>query len=612
MPGKRRTARNAGMRRSRAHVRAQIRSSQLTTPFCSGSIFTTPGGVSVIISSPAEWDYIKNGSDAGENYIIHDARLEEFLGVRELRLPPDQIQVYRFPQWHFCNKCGRMQKQGMKEPHVRLSCPEAGCSGKMIQVRFVAICGRGHLQDVDWIGWVHRDRPCGDAPQLKWIAGDQPGVKCESCGSYRPVSQLFETFSSEKRPNYLQCRGQMPWLGNRRESCGEKLTHTLRSATNVCFPVVKSSINLGGIQEERLRGIVQILKDRVKLLSFDDEQFVDLVRENLGQHLRELGLNPETIDSEELLRARRIARGEESAPWQEARPDEAFRRMEYDLLKSNDLSVPGLIIRQVQSGGVPDILSNHFDRIARVEKMIETRALLGFTRLMPEYGNPAELKRLLWGRDQVDWLPAAVVHGEGIFLEFSRTRLENWKREYRHFIDQRMARLNEALARSFLVSQDSEEKTAIFSVTLSSEFVLIHTFAHLVINELVLECGYSSASLRERLYVGQDMAGVLIYTASGDSEGTLGGLVAMAEPERLSGVLRRALRRATWCSVDPVCSELGERGGQGPEGCNLAACYACAMVPETACEHMNRWLDRGLVVGTPWNREAGFFSEFEI
>jgi len=338
----------------------------------------------------------------------------------------------------------------------------------------------------------------------------------------------------------------------------------------------------------------------------NDEQFVNEVRDLCKRDLRKLGLNPQTVDRQQLLRARRIARGQETAPWKEVRPDEVFRKMEYDLLRSDYLSVTGLVIRKVDSPG------DYFDRVTRVEKMIETRALLGFARLMPEYGNVAELKRLLWGQDRVDWLPAAVVHGEGIFLEFSQKRLKEWKQKNKHFIEQRINRLENARLQSSLVSSDDDERTAIFPVTLSPEFVLIHTFAHLVINELVLECGYSSASLRERLYVGEEMAGVLIYTASGDSEGTLGGLVAMAEPERLSGVLRRALRKATWCSVDPVCSELGERSGQGPEGCNLAACYACAMVPETSCEHMNRWLDRGLVVGTLWNREVGFFSGFEI
>ncbi len=66
---------------------------------------------------------------------------------------------------------------------------------------------------------------------------------------------------------------------------------------------------------------------------------------------------------------------------------------------------------------------------------------------------------------------------------------------------------------------------------LTPKFVALHTLAHLAIRRLVFACGYGSASLRERLYISDNpksrMAGILIYTASGDSEGSLGGLVSM-------------------------------------------------------------------------------------
>lgn len=501
-----------------------------------------------------------------------------------------------------------MRELGMSESLMRPSCPTENCPGEMVQVRFVAVCRRGHLQDVDWNGWVHRGRPCGDTVLLRWISGDQPGVRCENCGKYRSTDRLLETLSGDKEiPDYLRCRGEMPWLGNRREACRERLMYTLKRASNVCFPVVKSSINLSGIRQERLRGLVRILESKQALLSLDEDLFVNLVRETSGNDFRKVGLNPDTINPEELLYARDIARGKQPPPWKEARLDETFRSLEYDLLRSGDVSEPGLEIRQVPPAEVPNNLKEYFSHIARVEKMIETRVLIGFTRAVPEYSDLEELKRMLWGTERPDWLPATVVHGEGIFLEFSRDKLQQWKEKYSDFIEERVNKMQNNQGRS---SIDSEE-THIFGVTLSAEFILIHTFAHMIINELVFECGYSSASLRERLYVGKDMTGVLIYTASGDAEGTLGGLVAMAEPIRFGGVVRRVLSRASWCSVDPVCSELGEQGGQGPDNCNLAACYACAMVPETACEHLNRWLDRGLVVGTPWNREAGFFSRFE-
>ena len=135
-----------------------------------------------------------------------------------------------------------------------------------------------------------------------------------------------------------------------------------------------------------------------------------------------------------------------------------------------------------------------------------------------------------------------------------------------------------------------------------------------LINRLVYECGYSTASLRERLYVARPehehgpMAGVLVYTAAGDSEGTMGGLVRMGKPGRLEPVLQRALEAASWCSNDPICMELAEEGGQGPDSSNLAACHSCALLPETACTEFNHFLDRGFLVGVPGQRALGFFE----
>ena len=55
--------------------------------------------------------------------------------------------------------------------------------------------------------------------------------------------------------------------------------------------------------------------------------------------------------------------------------------------------------------------------------------------------------------------------------------------------------------------------------------------------------------------------------------------------------------------------EVGELG-QGPESCNLAACHGCALVPETSCEEFNRFLDRGLVIGTFDDSTLGYFSDW--
>lgn len=143
-------------------------------------------------------------------------------------------------------------------------------------------------------------------------------------------------------------------------------------------------------------------------------------------------------------------------------------------------------------------------------------------------------------------------------------------------------------------------------------FIMLHTFSHLIMNRLIFECGYSSAALRERLYVSDNpsapMSGVLIYTADGDSEGTMGGLVRMGKPGYIEPIIRRALESAKWCSADPVCMEMGNLHGQGPDSCNLAACHNCALVPETACEEFNRFLDRGVVIGSFEDAKVGFFN----
>ena len=142
----------------------------------------------------------------------------------------------------------------------------------------------------------------------------------------------------------------------------------------------------------------------------------------------------------------------------------------------------------------------------------------------------------------------------------------------------------------------------------TARFLLLHTFSHLLINQLVFECGYGTASLRERIHCADGdhpMAAILIYTADGDSEGSMGGLVRMGRPGRLEPTVRMALDKATWCSSDPVCME---SGSQGSDGCNLTACHSCALVPETTCEEQNRLLDRGVVIGTLQSPKSGFFS----
>ena len=149
--------------------------------------------------------------------------------------------------------------------------------------------------------------------------------------------------------------------------------------------------------------------------------------------------------------------------------------------------------------------------------------------------------------------------------------------------------------------------------TITPKFLMLHTLSHLLISQLSFECGYSIASLSERLYCaeesdGKNMAGIFIYTASGDAEGTLGGLVRQGRPDAFPGILRKAIANAKTCSNDPVC--IMSRG-QGRDSLNLAACHACGLLPETCCEERNAFLDRGVIVGTYENPGIGFWANID-
>lgn len=286
--------------------------------------------------------------------------------------------------------------------------------------------------------------------------------------------------------------------------------------------------------------------------------------------------------------------------------DEAYKFDEYEIF-----------IRDVQSGrpkvdldvsakniaDYPDWFGEKFARISQLHKLRETRAFTGFSRIF-SHGMTELEKRALFttNRDQ-DWLPAVIVRGEGIFFEFSKDSLDAWYERNYAILEERESILTRGQADYLRISENSIGR-------LNAKKVMIHTFAHILINELIFDCGYGSASLRERLYCSSltnpEMNAVLIYTAAGDTEGSMGGLVRQGEADRLPQLIESAVLRASWCSSDPVCIE---STGQGPSGLNLAACHSCALLPETSCEMMNLQLDRAMLVGTPSNPDLGFFSD---
>jgi hypothetical protein len=233
-----------------------------------------------------------------------------------------------------------------------------------------------------------------------------------------------------------------------------------------------------------------------------------------------------------------------------------------------------------------------------VKRLREVRVLASFTRVRePE---PSDLDERLspLANEQLPYLPAVEVIGEGIFVEITADRLAEW--ETQNVLQRRVTTLRAN------AGEREQGRESLLASRISGRLLLTHTLAHLLINQWSLECGYPAASLRERLYVNDDHAGLLIYTATSDSAGSLGGLISQADPERLEPSLRNAINSASWCSSDPLCIESEPAG---TDALNLAACHSCALLPETSCEEMNLLLDRATLVGAP-DGTVGFFQSW--
>lgn len=603
---------------------------------------TGPDGISVMTAGLDSWFRREGGGEDSANLDLSEFRVEEwrlqrYLNVDEFRLPPDHrsprslatgpapntaltLPMVRFPQVHFCRngKCLRLTQLPL-HTRGRKRCPHCD-KGWLVQVPFVAVCAAGHAQDIPFREWVHRSLSpsCSGALRLRSTGGASLAaqvVECD-CGKSRSMAGITEgsadrSFLSSnltKAEDYL-CPGRQPWHGSEEPGeCGGPIKGSLRSASNVYYAVTRSSIYLPQSDDPRTGQVLELFESHAGLGT------VLQVLHDSGQRgspatIRNVARADLEPFSEDVLEAALdtyfsdrsdVPREDDAGP---VDGEVAFRRAEFNALREPQQHVE-LESRAFEMAKYGQWMSEHFEAIVLVDRLRETRAMVGFERIVPE--TPTQLeqrKKLLRINGAGDaWLPAALVYGEGLFLGLREERVVEWesRAEVRDRAALMQRRFDDAAARRKLNGRE-----------LPGRVLLLHTLAHLLINQLTFDCGYSSASLRERLYVSpapNAMAGLLIYTAAGDTEGTMGGLVRMGRPEYLTQVVAHALEGATWCSADPVCMEVGSITGQGPDSCNLAACHNCALVPETACEQFNRFLDRGAVVGDADNPTLGYFS----
>jgi len=477
---------------------------------------------------------------------------------------------------------------------------------RMIPVRIVSICEDGHIQDFPFRRWVACPEHDASKCQLSFKAGRSSAslagikIECATCGRMKTLAGAFDNGSLSAIN--IQCDAGRPWLGQDMgpASCARPLQVVQRGGSNVYFPLVTSSIYIPPAEVEASEDIRRILDTPNIWDGIKSQRVNGKVNEAILQFLA----TSQQVNAADLIKAAQAKLDREQSGAIPAATEEEYRRQEHDVLKAGLANPRSELFVEPADRTRYGWFAPYLANISLVRKLRETRVLAGLSRLMPKSSRLEQgVQSLSLG--QVPWLPAVEVRGEGIFLEFDADRVNRWagrngSRDRIHSLvdDYNMRRLARGMS----------------TRNVDARFIMIHSFAHALIKELTFTCGYGSASLRERLYCNLEdpnltMNGLLIYTASGDAEGTLGGLVSQAEPGRFERIVASALRRAMWCSNDPVCME---SPGGGVQTSNLAACHGCVLLPETSCEEGNRLLDRALLIGLISDQAIGFFGEAPI
>jgi hypothetical protein len=601
----------------------ELRPSQLIYTFGVGAIMDLPN-MSALILGLDDWDTLQCKE------IIEDrllAAVQERMGpqVRQLLLPPitfdddndptapaKGVPVAPFPRWlrcPFCSLLGTIDTGHFKliqDPYrpdrtryVHHSC-NAQKPPTALPVRFLVACREGHLSDFPWVEFVHKQtKPCA-GPRLTirefGVAGDASDivVKC-ACGMERRMADAFDT---DEFP--IQCRGHHPHL--RRidpKGCDRHAKTLLLGASNSWFPIVVSALTvpravdkLGQLIEKhwaKLKDLPSIEVTKWELRPQNSPAFIGFPVEQVWAAIQAklAGGNSEVGEPPDL------------------------KVPEWELL-ANTTPLPATNEFRGRRVAPPLGYEHLFGKTTLVESLREVRALIAFTRLESK-GDFAEVdlqdddRQTPLSRQSPTWLPASEVRGEGIFIRFNEEALQAWEAK------PEVKRLEMEFFEAHKVWRSMRNQNPAGDHFPGIRFVLIHSLSHALMRQIALECGYTAASIRERIYClqpGEDegpMAGILLYTAASDSEGTLGGLVQLGDPTSLGRQIHQALEALKICGSDPLCSEHAPTGdGRGIHG---ASCHACLFAPETSCEKGNRYLDRNALFGTFAAKGVEFFTE---
>ncbi|WP_100011631.1 DrmB family protein [Lentibacillus sediminis] len=595
----------------------ELRPSQFITTFGPGSIVDLPD-YSVMVAGTDKWDNI----DVSKSKDIDEPRIKRKLKINQIKSIPTNtgsdghsvgtIPSYRFPEYHVCPNCRKLGKRNgndffeqdgalyCKNPDRENGpCPKV----KTHPVRFITACENGHVDDFPWEFYVHKGTNY-DAKKCKLYLEDsgQTGslkdliVQCTTCEKDRSIS---EALSNNKILG--KCTGRRPWLKDKEPDCEKNRKLLLRGASNIYFSSLESSIVIPSSKADE--NLDQFVKDNI---DFNDEELMN-DRDFFNKYYkRNADIN--RIGLEKVWgivqRLKNVSSPEE----------EDLKKPEYEALLMEQYNYEGIDFETKQED-VPYRYSGLISNLVKVKRLKEVMVLKGFTRIHPAPDVTARLSKEYDEKDdesneqvkfaplsaeRLNWLPGVETYGEGIFLTLNNDRLKDWERKFEEYENS----VERAHRKIYLERDMPEEAIPPFQ---GIRYILLHTLSHALMRELTLHSGYSSSALKERIYSDNQngMAGILIYTSTVDSEGSLGGLVELGSTDKFESIMARALAAARYCSGDPQCAE---HDAQALTDVNGAACHSCMLIAETSCENSNRYLDRSIMVETVANYQREFFK----
>jgi hypothetical protein len=475
---------------------------------------------------------------------------------------------------------------------------------KVVPIRFVQACTRGHVSDIDWYAFVHGlEDKCRRQLWLteRGTGGDLSDitVRCE-CGKVREMSAAIQFDTTGAAP-LGPCKGQRPWLGNYsaetcRDADGKGTINRLliRSASNAYFAQTMSVISIPEANSAVKAAVEAVWQDFLQYAESEADIRKERKKQKVSAALEGLS------DAEVWKEVQRRLGG--AAP-----VAGGIRDAEVETLYSADeigQDRPGsdFYARAVRTADARGPM-RHTSRVVKIHRLREVIAQVGFTRFeaaVPDVNGELELgvERAALSLNE-SWLPAVENRGEGVFVGIRREAVDAWLA--RDGVKRRAEQLQRGFE-AWKTAQSAGSKATFIGPT----YVMLHTLSHLLITAVSLDCGYAASSIRERIYAVPAGLGILLYTSSPDAEGTLGGLVESAD--RMPTYLERALALGELCSNDPVCAQHRADSPEEDRFLLGAACHGCVLLPESSCERRNDYLDRALVVPTVDGDGAAFFE----